>query len=185
MTTTRTTKRRRLGALAATVVLLAGAAVAVSAGQSSAPKSTRCEALPYLWTGAQEINYDAQARTVTFVWDDAQATMRDTDPGCSSQPGLDAELLGNREGWLASERASCQDLQNLVDAVKAERRATGASTSGRVPVSDQAAVAAPRQNPSGGAELASSGAIEIKNHAAGQRFIDLDHSQAVLEKCPL
>ena len=180
------TTPRRVGALGAVALIasvIAGVALTSSAGAGSGPTFTRCEDLPSLWSGAHEINYDPQARTVTFVWDDDQATMRDTDRGCASQPGLEAELRDNRDGWIASERASCQDLRYLVDAVKAERLAQGKATSGEVPVSDQAAEAAARKTPSG-AQLADSGAIAAKNHAAGQRMLDLDNSDAVLATCP-
>ena len=178
--------RRRLGALGAVVLVasvIAGVELAASAGAGAGSSFTRCEDLPGLWSAAHEINYDPQARTVTFIWEDDQATMRDTDRGCSTQPGLDGELRGSRDGWLASERASCQDLRNLVDAVRAERRAQGKTTTGEVPVSDQAAEAAARKTPSG-AQHADSGAIAAKNRAAGQRMLDLDRSDAVLAKCP-
>lgn len=177
---------RRIGALGAVALIasvIAGVALTTSAGAGSGPQVTRCEDLPSLWSGAHEISYDPEARTVTFVWGDDQATMRDTDRGCATQPGLEVELRDNREGWLANERVDCRDLRNLFDAVKAERQSQGKSISGEVPVSDQASEAAARRTRSG-AQLADSGALAAKNHAAGQRTIDLDRSQAVLAKCP-
>lgn len=180
---TKTSIRGGLGALAVVGLIFVGVAVTTSAGATSGPKLTRCEELPHLWSGAGEINYLPQAGTVTFVWDDGEATMRDTDRGCPSQPGLDAELRGNVEGWLASERAACADLRDLLGAVKSERRAQGKATRGRVPVSEEAAVAAARQSPSGG-QVADFGAIAAKHQGVGQRTIDLDMSEAVLARCP-
>lgn len=81
---TRTTIWRGLGALAAAAFLIGLALATASADGASGPKSTftRCEELPHPFNAAHEINYDADARTVTFVWEDGQrATMRDTDKG--------------------------------------------------------------------------------------------------------
>lgn len=179
-----TTIRCGLGVLAAATAVLVGLATTSTADSRPAGvTTTRCEDLPHLWSGAGEIDYEADARTVTFVWDHDQVTMRDTDRGCASQPGLEAELRGNRDGWLANRRAGCAELRNLVDAVKAERRAQGGTTRGIVAVSDQAAEAAARQNPLT-APLADSGAVALKTRAAGQRTIDLDYSDAVLARCP-
>lgn len=112
-----------------------------------------------------------------------RATLRDTDRGCNSQPGLEAELRGNRDGYLANEKVGCQELQDLVNAVKEERKSQGRSASGRVPVSDEAAEKAARKNPKA-AWLADSGKIREKNHAGGPRSIDLDYSERVLAECP-
>ncbi|MGH9039423.1 MAG: hypothetical protein ACRDZ3_04260 [Acidimicrobiia bacterium] len=169
--------------------LFVGTAVLAAAAPDDAPRSsgshiTACEEMQHLWSGAHEINYDADARTVTFVWEDGQAAMlRDTDPGCDSQPRLEGQLRGSRNAYLANEKASCQELRNLVDAVKEERKAEGTSTSGRVPVSDAAAEKAARKNPKT-AWLADSGKLRELNHALGPRTIDLDGSEQVLATCP-
>lgn len=172
-------------ALAAGLVLVGGLAVnAAPTSGGSTPSITPCAAMPYLWSGAGDIAYDPAAGTVTFAWDDGPtATLRDTDPGCDSQPGLVDQLQGKRAGYRAQWVADCADLRNLVDAVTAERRAQGEGDGGRVPVSDQAAERAARRNPSTRA-LADSGAIREKNQAAGQRTLDLDQSRAVLAACP-
>lgn len=169
---------------AALLIAIGGFALTAAAAQSSGSDTAACENMPHLWSGAGEIDYDAQARTVTFVWEDGQtATLHDTDPECDSQPGLEAELRGNRNGFLANEKVGCQELRDLVDAVKDERKAEGKSTSGRVPVSDKAAEKAARKNPKT-AWLADSGQIREKNHAAGPRTIDLGYSERVLATCP-
>lgn len=153
--------------VAALGLLIAIGGLAVNAAAKNGDSDTACEDMPNLWSAAVEINYDRQARTVTFVWEDGQtATLHDTDPGCDSQPGLQAELQGNRNHYLANEKVSCQDLRDLVDAVKAERKAEGKSTKGRVSVSDAAAEKAARKNPKN-APLADSGKVREKNHAGG------------------
>lgn len=145
---------------------------------------TACEDMPNLWSAAIVIEYDPKARIVTFIWEDGQtANLRDTDSGCESQPGLEAELKGNRTGYRATEKNICRELRDLMDSVKEERKAQGKSTSGRVPVSDAAAEAAARKDPKN-AQLADSGKIREKNKAGGPRTIDLDESERVLGKCP-
>jgi hypothetical protein len=158
--------------------------VAVPAGERSGLDITACEDMPSLWSGAHEINYDADARTVTFVWGNGRmATLRDTDPGCDSQPRLEDQLRGSRDGYLANEKVACQELRNLVDAVKEEPKAQGKSIIGRIPVSDAAAENAARKNPKT-AWLADSGKLREKNHARGPRAIDLDSAEQVLANCP-
>jgi hypothetical protein len=145
---------------------------------------TPCKDLPQLWSGAVEIDYDSDARVVTFVWSDgSHAHVRDSDPGCPGQPGLDEELRGNRQGWLANEKVACHDLRDLLDAVKADRSSRGLGTAGRVAVADSAIAAAARKNP-GTADDASVAAITAKSHAGGQRTLDVDQATNVLARCP-
>jgi len=158
--------------------------MAAPAAERGGLEITACEEMPSLWSGAHEINYDAEIRTVTFAWGDGRtATLRDTDPGCDSQPRLEDQLRGSRAGYLANQKVGCQELRNLVDAVKEEREAEGKSAIGRVPVSDAAAEDAVRMNPKT-AWLADSGKLSEKNHARGPRTIDLDYSEQVLATCP-
>jgi hypothetical protein len=192
----RVVSRYRLGLVAATcAVALVGIVAGTIAATRDHPTSTdsltspgssapaeidtvACADMPHLWSGSGDIAYDPQSRIVQFGWDDGtSARVRDTEPGCASQPGLERELRGNREGALASERASCRELQDLVDAVRAERRSNGQSASGRVPVSDAAQAAAARQSGTP-VDLA-----VAKRRLAG-RMLDLDASDKVLEQCP-
>jgi len=178
------TTTKKLTAAALGLLIAMGGLVVNAGAQGSGSDTMACEEMPHLWSGAVEINYDADARTVTFVWEDGRtATLRDTDPGCDSQPRLEDVLRGNRDGYLANEKVACQELRNLVDAVKEERKAEGKSTSGRVPVSDAAAEKAARKNPKS-AGLADSGKLREKNQAQGPRTIDLDYSEQVLAACP-
>lgn len=144
-----------------------------------------CEAMPDLWTAAGEITYDPEARTVTFEWHDGETvTLRDTDPGCEGQPGLEEELRANRDGWIAQERVDCMNLRNLVDEVRAERRSQGQSTNGRVPVSVRAAEAAMARTSPGGADDVRAGRVREKHAKGGPWTIDLDYSDQVLARCP-
>jgi hypothetical protein len=188
--------RYRLGLVAATVSVIlvgivAGTLAAIrdhrastdsltSAASSATTRvdTVACADLPHLWSGSGDIAYDPSTHIVRFGWGDGTfADVRDTEPGCASQPGLEQELRGNREGAIASERASCRELQDLVDAVRAERRSNGQSTSGRVPVSDAAQAAAARK---AGTPVD----LAVAKRRAGSRLLDLDESQRVLEQCP-
>lgn len=190
----------RLAALALLPVLLTGCASVglgsgsdddrVVSGGVQAPASTRspvpatpaiatvrCEDLPHLWSGAHDIAYDPQSGVVRFGWPDGTAAdVLDSEAGCAAQPGLEEHLASQRDGADASERASCLELQHLVDAVRAERRDRGQSTSGSVPVSATAAAAAADSSgvPSGAA---------VAKPGSGSRMIDLDESDKVLEQC--
>jgi hypothetical protein len=185
-------------AAASSVVIVAGIAAIVSASTGSSQTASdntvasataaptadehqstvRCADLPHLWSGAGDIGYDPQSGIVHFAWPDGTAAdVRDSEPGCAAQPGLEGQLDGYREGALASERASCRDLQYLVDAIRAERRSNGQSTSGRVPVSDAAQAAAARR-----AGASPEGAV-AKRHV-GSGLIDLDQADTVLGQCP-
>jgi hypothetical protein len=145
---------------------------------SAHPTTVRCQDLPHLWSGAEDVAYDAKSGVVHFVWPDGVAAdVSDTEAGCSEQPGLEGQLDGYRDGALASERASCRELQYLVDAVRVERRRDGLSTTGSVPVSDAAQAAAAR------AVGASADAAVAKRRAGGRMF-NLDEADKVLEQCP-
>jgi hypothetical protein len=151
-----------------------------SAGSSAnaSEVTVACEDLPNLWSGSGDIAYDAQTHIVQFGWGDGtSAKVRDTEPGCAAQPGLEEQLRGAREGAIATERAECRELQYLVDAVRAERSSNGLSTSGGVTVSDAAQAAAARRN-------GSSFDAAVAKRRAGSRTIDLDQSDQVLEQCP-
>ncbi|MGH9039152.1 MAG: hypothetical protein ACRDZ3_02875 [Acidimicrobiia bacterium] len=141
-----------------------------------------CVDLPHHWREAQETYYRWTTRTVTFTWEDGQtATLRDTDPGCDSQPGIEGALRSHREGHLVALKADCQELRHLVEAVIEERQAQGKPTSdvGRVPVSDAAAEKAYGKNPKN-ARYIESGEI----HEMRAPTIDLDRSVRTLEDCP-
>jgi hypothetical protein len=148
-------------------------------GQSGTQSETvRCEDMPHLWSGAEDVAYDPQSGIVHMIWPDgAAADVRDTEPECAAQPGLREQLDGYREGAIASERASCRDLQYLVDAVRAERRSHGQSTSGSVPVTDAAQAAAARRT---GTDV---DAAIAKRHV-GSRLINLDEADKSLAQCP-
>jgi hypothetical protein len=151
---------------------------AVASSAPSAPVAVRCEDLPHLWSGAHDIAYDPESGVVRFGWPDGTtANVLDSALGCAAQPGLERQLAEHRVGAEASERASCRELQHLVDAVRAARRERGESTSGSVPVSDAAAASAAEMSgvPPGAA---------VPKPGSGERMIDLDASDRVLEQCP-
>lgn len=174
-------KRLLIGGVA--VALAGGVGVtATSALASGSKPGNGCETMPHLWSGAEEINHDVDAGTVTFVWGEDAATLTDTDPGCAKQPGLAEQLAGIRSGVTQQKKVDCADLQALVDSVREERRSQGLSTSGRVPVSEHAAEAAARKNLAS-ARFADTGELAAKMRSAGPRTIDLDQSDDVLAGC--
>lgn len=141
-----------------------------------------CGDLPHPWREAHETYYRWTTRTVTFTWEDGQtASLRDTDPGCDSQPGIEGALRSHREGSLATQKADCQELRYLVEAVIEERQAQGKPTSGvgRVPVSDAAAEKAYGKNPKM-APYIESGRI----HEMRAPSIDLDLAAQLVADCP-
>lgn len=144
----------------------------------SGTATVRCQDLPHLWSGAEDVAYDPQSGVVHFAWPDgSSADVSDAEAGCAEQPGLEEQLGGYRDGALASERASCRELRYLVDAVRAERRREGRSTSGIVPVTDAAQAAAARS-------VGASADAAVAKRQAGSRMIDLDEADRVLSQCP-
>jgi hypothetical protein len=159
--------------------LVSAAGPVVGSSPTTAPVDTvTCEELPSLVTASEDIAYDPTTHIVQFGWGDGTySKVLDTEPGCASQPRFEEELRGLREGAVASERASCRELQYLVDAVRAERRSNGESTTGPVPVSDAAQAEAARRNGSS-VELS----VEKRRQSGG--LLDLDQADRSLAECP-
>ena len=165
------------------VFALSAAGLIAATGTSTrtstvAEQTVSCEDLPQLWTASHEVSYDPTTHIVVFFWaDNSQSAVSDTEPGCEGQPGLEQTLREHHEGAVAVERAGCQQLRELVAAVRAERRSQGKSLQGVVEVSEAAEVTAARSY--GGAQD-----VLAKRRAHPDRKINLDQSDSVLAQCP-